>query len=85
LATAIKTEIEITKTVSGVRLTLTDEEASTLAAILSKVGGPIEGYRGNSQEVLSALQSVGYDWDGTPQYKQLAGLRSLYFSGIKGF
>ena len=41
--------------VETVTLTLTKEEATTLGAILFRVGGLPSGYRGDAEEVLDAL------------------------------
>ena len=63
MAKASKGTIETVVKTPGVTLELSEDEAYTLAAILCSIGGSPEGYRGQSQAVLSALSAAGYDWD----------------------
>lgn len=80
MATA-KVNETIAKTVV---LELSDQEAATLIAILSKVGGnPTESARGNAESVYDALQRIGYSYaigEGQKMYKTMSSDSQIYFN-----
>lgn len=62
MASAARREIETVVSVPGITLTITEEEASALAAVLMHVAGsPTESRRGLTHKVLRALEAVGVD------------------------
>lgn len=62
MASAQRTEIETVVAVPGIALTLTEEEAAALGAVLTHVGGsPTVSRRGLVQKVLRALDALGVD------------------------
>lgn len=78
MATATKKVLEIKPPVE-ITLTLSEEEAQTLAAILGRVGG--SGPRKHADTMRAALQQIGYDYNnGNPMYTDtLAKSNGLYF------
>lgn len=51
--TVVKTEVK------GYTVTLTEDEATTLGAILFRIGGQPEGYRGHAEQLLDSLREAG--------------------------
>lgn len=43
-----------------ITLEINDKEAKVLSIILCSVGGPTSGMRGNANDVLGALEQIGY-------------------------
>lgn len=82
MATAEKTSTTVTTTT--VTLTLSEEEASTLFAVLSMVGGcPNKSPRKHTGAVREAVSDVlGYRWSAdAPEYRYASPKRTgIYFS-----
>jgi hypothetical protein len=71
----------------SIALTLTEEEATTLSYILSRVGGSPDGVRGNADKVLWALKDVGVDYVPSHRHNVPAEFRlkgHLTFAGPDG-
>lgn len=49
--------------VKGYTIALTEDEATTLAAVLYRVGGMPEGYRGHIEDMLDGLREAGLSDD----------------------
>jgi hypothetical protein len=60
MAKAKETQIEVTTTVTGISLELTLDEATTLADIMSRVGGsPSTSRRGHTAAIYETLRAAG--------------------------
>jgi hypothetical protein len=76
-------------------LTLSKEEAVTLGAILCRIGGMSEGYRGGMEDLLNDLRDAMDDEDTDEFYnrgkhiignclnRERAGYGAIYFDAVK--
>jgi hypothetical protein len=53
---------EVVRRVKDVTLTLNEDEANTLAAIMGHIGGRADSPRKHTTAILSALSGAGFKW-----------------------